>query len=300
MMILRPLAALLLGLALTASAGLPGFAAAIRITVNDVPISDLQIAQRAKLMSLERHTGNLTQAATEELIDEALELQDAKRYNITVSDADIQEAFVNMARGLKISPDKLSQVLGMNGVGMQTLKDRIRATLAFNHISQNVIAPRVNFSEADLAKQAAGKATAANSYDYILKEVMFLAPNGKGTGGRMGDAERYRAGFKGCDSAVQLSESFTDAAVTDVGRRHATQLPDDIAKELGSLPVGGITKPRADQGGASMLAICSKEKATDLTFITNQLRSAEGNDKLKTETDKYLADLRAKATIVRG
>ena len=44
----------------------------------------------------------------------------------------------------------------------------------------------------------------------------------------------------------------------------------------------------------------AKEKATDLTFITNQLRSAQGNDQLKTQTDKYLADLRAKATIVHG
>jgi peptidyl-prolyl cis-trans isomerase SurA len=47
-----------------------------------------------------------------------------------------------------------------------------------------------------------------------------------------------------------------------------------------------------------MLAICSKEEARDLTFITNQLRQTAGNDKLKAETDKYLADLKAKAKIV--
>lgn len=299
-MIQRPLAALLLGFTLLLAGALPGLAAGIVVTVNDVPISDVQVAQRAKLMGLEHHGGNLIKAATDELINEALELQDAKRYSITVSDTDIQTAFVNMARTLKISPDKLTQILTMNGVGIDTLKDRIRATLAFNKISENVIAPRVNISEADLVKQAAQKATPENSYDYILKEVMFVSSTGKATGSRMADAARYRARFKGCDSAVALSEGFTDAAVTDIGRRHATQLPEDVAKELGNLPVGGITKPRADDGGASMLAICSKEKATDLTFITNQLRSAQGNDQLKAETDKYLADLKAKATIVHG
>lgn len=292
----RMLSAFAFGIALTMAA--PVLAAGIRVTVNDAPISDVQIAQRAKLMRLEHHPGNLTKAATDELVNEALEMQEAKRLKIDISDAQVDNAFLGIARNLKISPDKLTQVLAANGVGADTLKARLRATLAFSQITQNIISARVQFSEAELAKQAATKVTATNSYDYILKEVLFVAPGGKGAAGRVGDANRYRARFKGCDSAVQLSESFRDAAVTDVGRRHATQLPDAIAAELGRLPVGGLTKPRVVANGVSMLAVCDKEEAKDLTFITNQLRQDAGNDKLKAETDKYLADLKAKAKIV--
>ena len=142
---------------------------------------------------------------------------------------------------------------------------------------------------------SAGKVTAANSYDYILKQVTFI-----GKAARTGDANRYRSQFKGCDSAVPLSEKFADVAVTDIGRRHATQLPVPIATELGKLPVGGISAPHTDPTGTVMLAICEKEEAKDLTFITNQLRSTAGNDQLQAETDKYLADLKAKAKIIRG
>jgi peptidyl-prolyl cis-trans isomerase SurA len=287
-----------LGFALLLAAAAPVLAAGVKVTVNETPISDVQIAQRAKLMQLEHHPGNLTKAATDELINEALEMQEAKRLKIEVSDADVDNAYLAIARNLKISQDKLTQVLAANGVGIDTLKNRLRATLAFNQITQAIITPRVQFSEAELAKEAATKVTAANSYDYILKQILFIAPGGKGAGGRVGDANRYRARFKGCDSAVKLSESFRDAAVTDVGRRHATQLPEPIAAELGRLPVGGLTKPRVVAGGVEMLAICSKEEARDLTFITNQLRQTAGNDKLKAETDKYLADLKAKAKIV--
>jgi len=297
----RTFAALAFGLVLIAGAAMPAAAAGVRVTVNDTPITDLQISQRAKLMQMEHHPGNLTQAASDELINEALELGDAKRLGISISDAQVDSAFLSVARNLRISQDKLTAVLGASGVGIDTLKDRLRATLAWNQISQNVITPRVQFSEADLAKQAALKANASNSYDYILKEIVFVMPGGKGSpSARTGDANRYRAQFKGCDSAVPLSEKFVDAAVTDVGRRHATQMPEAVASELGKLPVGGITKPRVVQGGVSMLAICSKEEAKDLTFITNQLRQSAGNDQLKGETDKYLASLRAKAKIVRS
>ena len=295
----RPFAALALGLVLIAGAALPALAAGVRVTVNDIPITDVQISQRARLMQMEHHPGNLTTAATDELINEALELTDAKRLGINITDAQVDTAFLSVARNLRISQDKLTAVLGASGVGIDTLKDRLRATLAFNQISQNIITPRVQFSEADLAKQAAAKANGANSYDYILKEIVFVMPGGKGSpGARSADANRYRSQFKGCDSAVPLSEKFVDAAVTDVGRRHATQMPDAVATELGKLPVGGITKPRVVQGGVSMLAICSKEEAKDLTFITNQLRQTAGNDQLKSQTDKYLADLKAKAKIV--
>jgi len=276
---------------------MPVFAAGIRVTVDGTPISDLQIQQRARLLALEHHGGNLQKAAQDELINEVLEMEDAKRYAITVSDADVDSAFVNMAQGLRISPDKLTQILVANGVGTQTLRARIRATLAFNQISRNVLAPRVNISEAALTQEAKAKLNNVNSYDYILKQVLFLAHQGQGPGSRMGDAQRYRARFKGCDSAVQISESFTDAAVTDIGRRNAMQLDPKLAKELASLPVGGITRPAAQQNGVVMLAVCEKNQSNDLTFLTNQLRAEKGNDQLKSVTDKYLAELKAKATI---
>jgi peptidyl-prolyl cis-trans isomerase SurA len=291
----RTLAALSFGLAMTLLGHAGAFAAGIRITVNNTPITDVQIQQRAKLLQLEHHAGNVTTAATDELINGILELQEAKRLGILVTDDQVDASVLAVARNLRVSSDKLAFILNQAGVGIDTLRDRIRSTLAWNAITANVITPRVSLSEADLTQQANAKADAANSFDYILKQVTFI-----GKSPRMADANRYRAQFKGCATAVQLSESFTDAAVLDVGRRHATQLPAPMAAELGALPVGGISKPHADQGGVSMLAICQKDAAKDLTFLTNQLRSQAGNDQLSKQSDAYLANLRAKAKIVRS
>lgn len=284
---------MLVGLMITWSAALPAGAATIKVSVNGTPITDFQIAQRVKLLQLEGRGG--TKAATDELIDEALMLQEAKRLNITISDAQVSEAVLNVARNIKVSADKLGQILNQNGVNIETLRERLRAALAWNQVTQQAIMPRVQLSDIELEKQAEAKLDQSNSFDYILKEVIFVGANASG---RTADANRYRKGFQGCDNAVQLSLSYTDAAVIDVGRRHATQMPEAIAKELAGLNVGGITKPRVVETGVSMLAVCAKTVAEDTSFIKGNLRQEAGNAALKGETEAYLKGLRSKAKII--
>lgn len=292
----RVLGAMLVGLTLLLSAA-PASAATVKIQVNGQPISDLQISQRLALFKIEGKKGQ--QTAMDELVNEALELQEAKRLGLTVSEAEVDDAVLQLARQIKVSLTNLQKVLTDNGVGIATLRDRLRATIAWNKVTAVAINGKVQISDADIDKEAKAKLTAANSFDYILKEVIFLLPGGKGSASaRTAQANQYRKSFKGCDTAVQLSLSYTDAAVRDIGRRHATQFPDALSAELSKLNVGGITKPRVVENGVSMLAVCAKDVSQDTTFIADNLRQTAGNGALKTEANKYLADLKAKAQIV--
>ncbi len=299
MKMLRALGTIVVALTLLAAAVAPAEAATVKIKVNGDPITDIQISQRMALMKMERRSGQ--KVAIEELVNETLELQEAKRLGLVVTEAEVDDAFLAVARQLKISSSNLEKILTDNGVSVQTLRDRLKANTAWAKVSAAAVSSRVQISEADIDKEAKAKLTAANSYDYILKEVLFLMPNGQGSASkRTAEANKYKKSFAGCDSAVQLALSYTDAAVRDLGRRHATQMNDAIAQELSKLNVGGITKPRVVDGGVSMLAVCSKEVAEDTTFIAGNLRQNAGNGALKAEADKYLADLKAKAQIVYG
>jgi peptidyl-prolyl cis-trans isomerase SurA len=293
----RAIAAMLLGLLIAVNMAVPAGAASIKVTVNGTPITDIQVSQRLKLFQLEGKSG--TKGATEELVNEALMIQEAKRLGITISDAQVSEALLGVARNIKVSQDKLIQILNQSGVNIDTLKDRLRAALAWNQVTQQAIMPRVQLSDVELEQKAVAELDQSNSFDYILKEVIFVMPGGKGSASnRTAEANRYRKSFQGCDSAVELSLSYRDAAVIDVGRRHATQMPEPIAKELAGLNVGGITKPRVVETGVSMLAVCQKAVAEDTTFIKGNLRQQAGNEALKGETESYLKGLREKAKIV--
>jgi len=287
----RTLGALLIGLMMAAGFAQPALAA-VKATVNGVSITDTQVAQRLKLFQLEGKSGS--KAALDELIDEQVMVQEAKRIGVTISDAQVEEAVLQVARNIKVSRDKLGQMLSQQGVNIDTLKDRLRANLAWNQVVTQVVMQRVQLSDAELDAKAADKLTDAQSFDYILKEVIFI---GKGSSARTGQANQYRKSFQGCDTAVQLSLSYTDAAVIELGRRHATQLPAAIAKELAGLNVGGISKPRVVEQGVSMLAVCQKSVAKDLTFIKNDIQQEVGQDALKSEATAYLKEVRAKAKI---
>jgi peptidyl-prolyl cis-trans isomerase SurA len=292
----RLLAATLLGTVLSFGALAPAFAATA-VTVNGVAIDDKDIAARVQLMKLEG--GGSTAKAMDALITEQLQIQEATRLGIQVTDQQVNDAFQQVARNVKMSTDKLTQLLRANGVSDATMKSRLRAAIAWQGVQQVAIKQRVQVSDLQLDEEAQKDLTPELSYDYVLKEVLFIT-TGKNASARTGEANKYRAAFQGCDSAVDLSLKYTDVAVRDIGRRHATQLPEAQAKELGALNLGGITKPRVTESGVSMYAICAKDQARDTTFIKNKLRSEQGQDAFKAEVTKYLEELRTKAKIIRG
>ncbi|WP_417309325.1 peptidylprolyl isomerase [Devosia sp.] len=287
----RLFAAILMGVALLAAPAL----GATRVTVNGVPISDTDIAARVKLLQLEG--GGNTKKATESLIEEQLQLQEAARLGVSITEAQINDAMAQVARNVKLTPSKLTQLLRSRGIPDSTMRARLEAALAWQKVAAIAVQPRVQVSDLELEKAAEAKLDSGSSFDYILKEVLFVTGPAGSASSRTAQANRYRQSFKGCDSAVQLSLSYTDAAVRDLGRRHATQLPDALANELARLNVGGITKPRVAENGVSMLAICEKNEARDTTFLKNKLRNERGGEAMKKEAEKYLAELRQKARI---
>lgn len=291
---LRVLSAMLLAFTLAVSA-FPAVAASALVTVNGRVITDVQVSQRLALHKIEGKTNRNN--AINELINETLQIQEAERLGITVTEAQIDSAVLDVARQIKVSPTNLTKILTDNGVPMSTFRDRLRANIAWAQVVQNVVSSRVQMSESEIDAEAKAKLTASNSFDYVLKEVLFIGGNASK---RTAEANQYKKSFRGCDTAVDLSLSYTDAAVRDLGRRHATQFPDAIADELAKLNVGGITKPRVVEAGVSMLAVCSKSTSEDTTFVANTIRQETGNKGVQKEADKYLAELKAKAQIVRG
>ncbi|GHA35339.1 hypothetical protein GCM10007989_34090 [Devosia pacifica] len=271
----------------------------VRATVNGQQITDNQVTQRARLFQVEGNRGGAS-AALDQLIEEALKMQEAERLNISVAETEIDAAYLQVARNVQISKQRLDEILRGVGATPETLRDRLEAAIAWNEVVQGTIAPQVQVSDLALDQQAENQLNATMSFDYILKEVIFLAPGGQNASARTAQANRYRGSFSGCDSAVDLTMNYTDAAVIDVGRRHATQLPEAVARELAGLNVGGITSPRVTDRGVSMLAVCEKAQANDTTFIKEELRSEAGQDQVEADAAAFLEELREKARIVRN
>ena len=125
----RAVGALVIGALLSLASAMPALAQSVRVTVNGTSITDSQIAARVKLFALEGNNGG-TRGAQEQLITEAIQMSEAKRLGITVSNSQVDDAFMQIARNINVSQERLMQMLQQGGINMDTLKDRLRAAIA--------------------------------------------------------------------------------------------------------------------------------------------------------------------------
>jgi peptidyl-prolyl cis-trans isomerase SurA len=67
----------------------------------------------------------------DELRREKARIREAKQFGIEISDAEVDEAYANMAARMRFTADQLTQQLARSGIDVATLKHRIRAGLAW-------------------------------------------------------------------------------------------------------------------------------------------------------------------------
>ena len=103
----------------------------IKITVNKVPITSLDISHRVAFLKLQRKKGNLNALATDELIDEVLKRSEMRRVGITIPDKAVNDAFANFAKNNKLKPAQLEDILNKSGVTSKHFKDYIRIQMGW-------------------------------------------------------------------------------------------------------------------------------------------------------------------------
>src|SRR5579885_3435359 len=101
--------------------------AQVALLVDGQPITALDIEQRTKFIEMSTHKTPTRQEVIDGLIDELLEIREAKRYTIDPSDSDVNDAFNNIASNMGVDAQKLSQILANGGASAATLKQRLRA-----------------------------------------------------------------------------------------------------------------------------------------------------------------------------
>src|SRR4051812_48756777 len=193
------------------AAGLATAQSSIRVLVNDEPITSLDIQQRAKMMSVFTNGKQGEKDATDQLIDERLMLQEAKRRNITVEDSEVNDELTNRAKAAKLNGQQFIQALRGAGVNPQTFKDFLRANMAWTRIVRARFRATVKLTDLDVAAAVTGKEAKPDTEkhtatEYRLQPILFVLPSGAAgavEAKKRGEANAFRAAFKGCDHSLE-------------------------------------------------------------------------------------------------
>src|SRR5581483_4906296 len=280
---------------------IPGHAAeGIKVLVNDQPITSFDIAQRAHLMALTGEKGG-TKAAMESLINEIIELAEAKRLGMVVPDSRVDAAYASIAHNMKLDPGGLDKALKSQGLVPETLKRRLRAQIAWSQLVQAKARFEVSVKSSEInAALASEKPDKLQATEYLLQQVIFVVPKGSSAGyanQRKRDAEAFRARYTGCDGALTVAKNFKDVTVRPVSRRTSDELVGTAGETLLKTPVGKAAPPHPIDVGFEVIGVCAMKKingsAAARADVENKLMDEKGKDFDK----KYLQELRAKAVI---
>ena len=276
-------------------------ASSIAVLVNEDPITNYDISQRQKLMALGGAKSS-SKMATDELIDETLEMYEARKLGVKVPDAQVDGAFASIATGMKLSPATLTKALASRGVDGSSLKQRLRAQLTWQYLVQRRTQSKAMVKTQDVtsAMLAKGDLNQMTLNEYILQQIVFVVPEGSPASlyaQRRREAEAFRQRYQGCDNAVAQAQQLHGVVVKNIGRRDATQLNGAEGEDIKTTEAGKTAPPYQMQQGIELIAVCSirqvQSTAAARAEVTNDLYLKQAKDLGK----DYLAELRKAAII---
>jgi peptidyl-prolyl cis-trans isomerase SurA len=274
--------------------------------VNGEPITQLDIDARSKLLevSTPTHKAPPRQEVLDQLIDEKLEIREAKRWGIDPSEDDMNNSFASMAQRAGQTSDQFVQTLTKNGVTPQTFRQRLRAQLVWPPLVRGRYQSTLEVYDQDVLQEMLNKKTdddAATSYDYTLRPILFVVPPGSPPAvfeDRKREADGLRNRFRSCDDGLPFARALNAVVVRDQIIRTSSDIPSEQRKTLDGVPVGQLTAPEITKLGVEMFAVCAKDTSkTDNTPGKRQARETLFNQKFEQQSKKYLQELRRQALI---
>jgi peptidyl-prolyl cis-trans isomerase SurA len=288
-----------------AAAGLarPALAQQVAVIVNGAPITTYDIEQRIKFNTLSTHKTPSRQDVVQELIDEKLKVQAGQRYKLEVGDTEVDNAYSNMARKMRLTPEQLTGALNHAGVDAGTLKARIRADIAWQQIVRGKFQSSLQVRDKDVfekLKDANKDDKKEVAYEYVLRPVLFIVPPGSAEqviDGRKREAEALRVRFENCESGLNFARALRDVAVRDQIVKSSTDFAPAMRKILDEVAVGKLTSPDVTAQGIQMFALCSKRENKVDSAATKETRDEMFAEQFQAKSKRYLEVLRKQAMI---
>jgi peptidyl-prolyl cis-trans isomerase SurA len=217
-----------------------------------------QIKREARASTMPR----LRKDAREELIEERLKLQEAKKLGIEVSDGEVKRMLTGLAERNKMTYDQFAQHLKGVGVDIGTIGERYRATKAWRDLVMRRFGAQITVTQRDVDR-ALSSVTSEGGEDTVELQVGKIA---LGLPGRdqvalakwYTEAEALRRKFAGCKTMGELAKAVPGARFEDMKFVKPSAVPEPTRSMMLSAKDGDILPPTTTAAGIELYAVCGR------------------------------------------
>ncbi|HRD75458.1 MAG TPA: peptidylprolyl isomerase, partial [Hyphomicrobiaceae bacterium] len=228
--------------------------------------------------------------AENEIIEERLKLQEAKRLGVVVTDDDVDRVIKQIADKNKMTVPKFAEHMKSMGADIAVMRSRFRATLAWREVIRRRFGPQIAISNKEIDAHLAGAGAGAAGADSILLHVhRFILPvsgaNQAALAQRFAEAQRMQKAFAGCKSSPGLVKAAAGARFEDLGFKPTGALPvkEETRTFLLTARDGEMVPPSITAAGIELFAVCARR----VTSGTDAKREKAQEELMMREFETY-------------
>ncbi|WP_240310985.1 peptidylprolyl isomerase [Altererythrobacter sp. ZODW24] len=198
------------------------------------------------------------------LIDETLQIQEAKAQEIVISQAEIDQSYQRVAvQNFGQNAGQMDTYLAQIGSSPASLKRQIEGELAWQNLLGSTISPFINVSLDEVTELLERLEASRGTEEYRLGEI-YLSATTETRPAVMENARRIidqlREGGSFVAYARQFSEASTAAVGGDLGWLRLPQLPAELGVVAREMQPGQLVGPIDIPGGMSILYMIDKRQ----------------------------------------
>ena len=278
----------------------------IVVLVNDDPITVYDVEQRQRFLAVttqEQPSPALKKKATDMLIEERLQIQQAKKLGITPSEEDVTKVLAGMAKNNNMNPEQLGAALGQMGVNIKTLRDRIRAQVVWQDLIRKKFRRDVSIAETDVDKALGSGADAEAPKEettFQLRQVKYEIPtdaNQASIAKQLAAVESVRAKVQSCSNLSSFTKDMKGFKIKTL----QDQLPGSLGQPMRTLvmnaKIGQMTPPTLSGSAIEAYAVCGKHATKGDPEKRQQTETKLLEEELGIRAEGLLRDMRQGAFI---
>ncbi len=284
--------------------------------VNDSVITGTDVDQRVALILAannvkpnDEERERLRLQVLSSLIDETLQIQEARANEVTITKEEIDRSFSGVARSFNKPVAELRVYLRAVGSSERSLRRQIEAELAWSRYLRKRVEPFINVGDTEVEGIIKRIQASKGTEEFHVKEIYLTATPEREqqvlSQARALIAE-IQKGEKPFETvAEEYSEASTRSVGGDLGWVRAGQLPETLAQAAVEMKVNQLAGPVPVPGGFSILYLVDTRKvgaadARDAVLNLRQISLAFKTGISQTEASEKVAAFAKMTQAIKG
>lgn len=231
-----------------------------------------------------------------QLVEERLQMQEAKRLGITVSEDEVAGAFANVNQQRGLPPGAFQQFLESNNVSLDTVKHQMEAQIGWSKVVSQSLRSKVRVSEDEIQRERERAVSGQDINEFRISSILLALDKPEDEPDIRALAEKLVSEIRGGANFNALARQFSAGGAQMVEENQSRwvqphQLEPTLARVINGLSIGDVSPPIRTLAGYHLIKLQDKRTVNTAQVRDSEMLLKQITMRLKEDADRQEAEL---------